>query len=269
MPIAVGDDGLVGVAVRGCARILDAKSMKRLDGLCRGWRIRSASYSSDVFGFLSFDEFVYLFKHGKFWKLMKVGGEHDGAIAILPDGFVACNWRCARYTFDGEKLWDVRVSGNVLYEPAVHAEHVYATNTHEGEILILRLEDGRIVGKVGYGTYAKSIVSCKDYLAAIEGGDIVWGSLRVYDISGPVHLKELWRVERLRDPYDLAFSPDCSIIAVADWRVHKLKFFDTEGRPRGEVEYERRPQYAAWGEDVLAVELDDRVLLYSFSSLPE
>ena len=249
MHLAVSEDGLLGIVMGFCAYILDTESMKIVDKVCGKYAMRNASYSHGVFAFMNWYGHVHLFKGGKYWKKVKTDWMYRKAVTVLPDGFVACDTYCAKFTFDGRKVWDreIEMAGHKI---AVHRGYVYVPNMWNKELIVLGLDDGDVVNKIKYGEAILTVTVCRDYLAV--GGD---EHLYLYDIADPANPVELWMKDGFYVVSDVAFSPDCNTMAVCDERNQRLVLFSLKGDFMGEVEYDSRPLSAAWGRDVLAVEV--------------
>ena len=249
--LAFSEDGLLGVASGRCAYILDQNG-KLLNKVCGRYSMYDASYSNGIFGFVNADGNAYLFKGSRFWKKVYVGGYYDLAITVLPDGFIACDKRCAYFDFNGNKRWDVDVEW-VDNGPAVHKGYVYVADHLGYKLLILSLEDGSRVNEIYYGEWewASDTAVCGNYLAV--GTET---HLYLYDISDPANPRELWKVEGFDVARNVAFSPDCKYIAVSDTEHQKLKIFNLEGNLVFEKEYETEVREVAWWRDRIAVGLE-------------
>jgi outer membrane protein assembly factor BamB len=248
--LAFGEDGLLGVASRGwCAYILDQNG-KLLSKACGDRWMTGASFSSGIFGFVGQDYHAYLFKGSTFWKKVYVGEEHGIAITVLPDGFIACDEKCAYFDFDGNKRWDVKV-GRVDGNPAIHKGYVYVADLELYIGHIFRLSNGSKVGNIYCGDPAYGTAVCGNYLALSTYFD-----LYLYDISDPANPRELWNVGGFDWARSVAFSPDCKYIAVSDTEHQKLKIFNLEGNLVFEKEYETEVREVAWWRDRIAVGLE-------------
>ena len=248
--LAFSDDGKLGVASwDGCAYILDQNG-KLLNKVCTWHRMRDVSYSNGIFGFINDNEYVYLFKDTKFWKKMWTLHEHNKAIVVLPDGFIACGLRCAYFDFDGDERWDIDV--NVVNGLVVHEEYVYVADYlwGEGWHRVINAKTGKIIHITRYKEHTYGISACGNYLAVST-----WSHLYLYDISDPTNPKELWNVRGLYWARNVAFSPDCNHIAVSDIYHHKLKIFDLKGNLVLEKEYGTEVWGIAWWKERIAVGL--------------
>jgi len=257
--MAFSPNGNLGIASKDrCAYILDPNG-NLLGKECGGGIMAGAGYSNRVFGFVNTDDYVYLFyEDGTFWKKIEVGDSHDLAIALFDNGFVACDDYCAKYDFNGNKLWDTEVDG--VADVVVHKGYVYAANWWSNKLQILDLNTGRTINEISYDYYSDdycsdSVNACGNYLAVIAG------ELYVYDISDPTSPKLLWKSNGLdvHGKHTPAFSPDCKYIAVADnyWDDepdgnNMLKIFDINGN----LVYSKEMYgiwNVAWWKDRLAV----------------
>jgi hypothetical protein len=266
VPVVVGEDGTLGVGAQNCIFVLDSM-LRVLDKRCGEKAVVDASHSNGVFAFVSMDEHVHLFRSGKYWRSVKVGDELTNAVAVLPDGFIACYKKCARFTFDGEKLWEISV-GRVGNEVAVRGEHAYV-GLLDGrfpppvttELLILDLKSGRKLGRVEHEGNTYSVASCGDYLAV----GTLW-HLYLHDISDPARPRVLWKAEGFSGVASIAFSPGCAGLAVADHSNKKLKLFTAGGRLFGERKYRDVTWQVSWGAHMLAVETEAKIYIYRFTS---
>jgi len=261
MRLAVSEDGLLGFIVDNCAHILDTKNMKIAGKACGEDSMEGASYSHGIFAFVGWDNNVYLFKGGKYWKKVKVDRDYRRAVTVLPDGFIACYEYCAKFTFDGEKVWDKRIGG-IMFRTAVHRGYVYVPDMWKRALLVFRLRNGETVNEIKYGEFASTAVVCRNYLAVGE-----WNHVYLYDISDPKNPKELWRKDGFGAITDIAFSPDCNTVAVCDEYNQRLVLLSSSGYLVGKVECENEPLSVAWGRSVLAVELTNRLLIWKFEEV--
>jgi hypothetical protein len=245
--LAFSEDGKLGVASGRCAYIFD-QSGKLLNKVCGSRAMNNASYSNGIFGFTNDDGNAYLFKGSRFWKEVHVGWKCDNAITVLPDGFIACQYRCARFDFNGNKKWDVNV-GYVVNGPAVRKGLIYIADSW-GKLHIISKIDGSEANEISYRESAYNIAVCGDYLAV--GTEHY---LYLYDISEPANPEELWRVGGFNIASNVAFSPDCRYIAVSDVKNRRLKAFSVYGKLMYEKEYSAYVTAVAWWGDRIAVGL--------------
>jgi WD40 repeat protein len=265
--LAFSDNGLLGVASEypnSCIFILDQKG-EALSKICKNQRIFYISYSNDTFGFTMDGGYIYLLKGTRIWKEMHVGKEYSTAIAILPNGFIACgngltvDNRCAYFDFNENKKWDVDVGG-VGNGPAVHNGYVYVADYYLRKLLILKLDDGSLVNSISYGENVWDAAVCGNYLAVSTEHH-----LYLYDLSDPTSPKELWNVGGFSDARSIAFSPDCKYIAASDEWHHKFKIFDVKGDLALEKwigEYNEVESVAWWKNRIAIGTNNDEVYVY-------
>jgi len=115
----------------------------------------------------------------------------------------------------------------------------------------LIVKDGSVVNEIGYGEGALDTAVCGKYLAVSTDS-----YLYLYDLSDPENPRELWRVGGVNLVFQVAFSPDCKYIAVADLLNHKLKIFDIKGNLVLEKDFGKEVWSVAWWKDRIAVGLD-------------
>ena len=245
--LAFSDSGLLGVASwNSCVYIFDqdGKLLNKECGL--GW-MTDASCSGEVFGFTNASGYAYLFKGSAFWKEVKVGNYYSSAIAVLSDGFIVCGWRCALFDFSGNRKWDATVK-YVVNSPAVSEEYAYVADGYA--LRILKLSDGSEVREISSEEYAWNTAVCRNYLAVGTSSH-----LYLYDISDPESPAELWKAGGFVTVWDIAFSPDCRYVAVADANNQELRIFGINGRLILEKKYGAPVTAVAWWEDKIAVGL--------------
>ena len=254
--LAFSDDGKLGVASQdGCAYLL-SQDGGLLNKACGDSDMLDASYSNGVFGFVNYDGYAYLFRGLAYWRKVHVGDDHNSAITVLPDGFIACKWGCAYFDFSGHKEWDVDV-GYVVNGPAVRKGLIYIADSW-GKLHIISKIDGSEANEISYGEPPYDIAVCGNYLAVGAGRH-----LYLYNVRDPVYPRELWRVRGFDYAWNVAFSPDCEYIAVSDAYHRKLKIVDLEGNLVLERKYGTQVWGVAWWGDRIAVGLmNGKVRIY-------
>ncbi|ALU11493.1 hypothetical protein EYM_01615 [Ignicoccus islandicus DSM 13165] len=258
--------GNLGIASwDNCAYVVDLNG-HQLGKTCGTWDMDGAGYFNGLFGFVNLDNYVYLINNnGTFWKKIYVGDYHHTAIALLNNGFVACDSYCARFNLNGEKLWDTYV-GAYVEDVAIRKGYIYAANSGSQKLQVIDLNTGKVVSEIKYERRPGSVSVCNDYLAVIAG------ELYFYDISDPRNPKLIWKSTGLNvddNEHSPAFSPNCKYVAVADnyWFItsignSELKIFDVNG----DLIYSKYLPgitSVAWWNDVIAVGyLSGKVELY-------
>jgi len=240
--LVFSDNGNLGVSsINGCALVLDPKG-KFLEGICRrGW-MNDASFCCGKFGFINYDDHVYITdENGNLIKKVYVG-RYDKAITMTEDGFMACRYRCAFFDFDGNKLCDFGV-GWVRSGPSYYKGYWYVADGNKKKLLIVK--NGKVINEIGYGERAYDTAVCGRYLAVSTHYH-----LYLYDLCDRENPNQLWEARGLWEASKIAFSPDCKHIAVANIKNHKLKIYDIEGNLVLDKEYN---QHRSWHNEVWAV----------------
>jgi len=251
--IAFSDNGNLGVASAGnCAFIFDPNG-NLLNKVCGNSGMADASYSNGRFGFINWDDYAYITdENGNLIKKVYVGDYYDEAITMTSNGFVACYSECAFFDFDGNKIWDVDV-GEVENGPSYHKGYWYVADWAWNKILVIK--DGSIVKEISYGEYTWDTAVCDNYLAVSTRYH-----LYLHDLSDPRNPREIWNRGGFDSAFQVAFSPNCKYIAVADRYNHKLKIYDINGNLVLEKGYDDEVWSVAWWMDRVAVGLADGTL---------
>jgi len=250
--LAFSDDGNLGAASwDGCAYVFD-QSGTLLNKVCGGDWMDDASYCCGRFGFVNLDDYAYITdESGNLIEKVYVGDDYDWAITMLPDGFIAGDTRLAYFDLNGNKGWDVDV-GYVDNGPSVYGDYVYVADDNWNKLLILKLSDGSEVNEISYDEYAWDAAVCGNYLAVVTAYH-----LYLYSLDDPANPMELWGVGGITGGWQVAFSPDCEYVAVADWNGWRLYIYDLNGNKVLEKGYGSEVTAIAWWQDRLAVGLDD------------
>ena len=259
--LAFSESGNLGVASEGgCAYVFNSKG-SLLSKICGNGIMYNDSYLNGRFGFINNDEHAYITdERGKLIKKVHVGGDYDWAITMTSNGFVACAGRCAFFDFDGNKKWDVDV-GIVYNGPAHYKGYWYVADRDWKKLLIIK--DGTIVNSIDYGEKAYDTAVCGKYLAVTTSEH-----LYLYDLGDLANPKEIWKVGGIDEGWQVAFSPDCRYIAVADMDGHKLKVYYINGNLVLEKYYRDQKEddvtAVTWWKNRIAVGLGDgNVYIYS------
>ena len=248
--LAFNDSGNLGVASADhCAYTLDPNG-NLLNKVCRNDFMYDVSYSDGRFGLINFDDHTYITdENGNLIKKIHVGDDYDSAITLVLNGFVACAERCAFFDFNGNKLWDVDV-GIVENGPSYYQGYWYVADYNWDKLLIIK--DGSIVKEISYGEGVYDTTICGKYLAVST-----CCSLYLYDLSDPKNPKEIWKAKGFDWVRQVAFSPDCKYIAVADTYNNKLKIYDINGNLVLGKSFNAVVVSVAWWRNRLAVGLED------------
>ena len=263
--LAFSDTGNLGVATdKICAYVFDPNGTL-LNKVCSTLYMRDVSYCCGKFGFINYDEHAYIMdENGNLIKKIKVGYDYDEVIVMRPNGFLACDHRCAFFDFNGKKKWDVNIESAVK-GPSYYKGYWYVADRVWNRLFIIK--DGTIVNRISYRGSAEGTAVCGNYLAVVT-----WYNLYLYDLNDPANPKEIWKVGGIDEGWQVAFSPDCRYIAVADRYGHKLKIYNINGNLVLEKGYGDQDAdwvtAVAWWNDRIAVGLfDGRVYVYSVRKL--
>ncbi len=250
--LTFSDDGILGVASWDRCVYFFNQDGSVIRELCVGSAINDISYCCGKFGFVTMTGYAYITdNYGNLLKEFNVGYYYE-AITLLPDGFIVCASWCALFDFYGNKEWVTPV-GYVLNGPAVVNGYVYAPGAY---LFIIRLSDGERVKSIDVGDTFIDTAVCGNKLAALASHH-----LYLYDLSDPLNPVEIWSTDEIVYGSQVAFSPGCNYIAVADDGGHELKVFNSSGTLVFEKKYDiygdldDRVLSVAWWGDKLAVGL--------------
>jgi len=258
------DKGNLGIVSDKCGYVFD-RNGSLLNRVCGNNNMNDVSYCCGKFGFVNWDGYVYITdENGKLIKKVHVGEDYDKAITMTKDGFVACEWGCAFFDFNGNKLW-VSDVGNVGSSPSYYKGYWYVTgkwsddnNNWQDKLLIMK--DGNVVNDISYYEWAHDTAVCGKYLAVSTETH-----LYLYDLSDPKNPKEIWKVGGFDWARQVAFSPDCEYIAATDARNHKLKIYNVKGDLIFEKEYYDNVISVAWKNGRMAVDVGTDLIIYFIS----
>lgn len=226
-----GNMGLVGER-DNCGFVLtqDGKIIKEICNEDRFDFVNSVSYCCGKFGFIDRNGNVYIMdENGSLIKKIWIWYHYNNAVAMRPDGFMACGSECAFFDFDGNKKWEVDVGSSS--KPAYYKGYWYIPS---GSLIIVK--NGRIVNKISYGcnncnneeeidSGPAEVAICGKFLAVST-----WYYVHVYDLTNPENPKEIWKDgafdENNEIPYRVAFSPDCKYLASIAGDGHWLNVYD-------------------------------------------
>ncbi len=262
--LTFSDNGNLGVASWvGCYYVFDLEG-KLLGKGCGSGSMDYVSFSNGLFGFVCGDDYAYIaYENGTLLKAIRLEPEYVYTLTMLPDGFIACGFRCAYFDFDGNKVWDVDVSW-VHNAPRVYANYVYVADHDQDALLLLSLENGTILKKWDFEESPYGVDICNNYLALATASH-----LYLYKIQSPTKLVELWSVGGLRQGWQVSFSPDCKYVAVTDkgevidGSGGKLRIYSVSGTEVFEKSYGTEVYSVAWFNDRIAVGLgNDTVIVY-------
>jgi len=253
--LAFSDSRNLGVVLNKCAYVFNQNG-NLLNKVCGNNIMKDVSYCCGKFGFVNWDDYAYITdENGKLIKKVHVGKDYDNAITMIKDGFVACEWGCAFFDFNGNKKWDLGVGG-VSSGPSYYKGYWYVADWYWKELLIVK--DGNVINKINNDKSAESTAVCGKHLAVSTETH-----LYLYDISNPTNPKELWNVGGFNGAYQVTFSSNCKYIAVADKYNKKLKFFNIEGDLIFEKKYGSKVLSVAWKDDRIAVGTETDLFVYS------
>ena len=257
--LAHSDSGNLAITSDECAYIFNPHG-KLLNKVCGKFSMDDASYSNGRFGFINRDSYAYITdENGKLIKRIRTGDYYNRAITMTPDGFMVCGRKCAFFDFSGNKIWSVELDFSPYGRPAFHNGYWYVPGSLY-ELFIVK--DGSIIKKIPLKGDVLSVATCGDYLAVSTMFYIY-----LYRLDDPENPEEIWKInkvgeEKLTNNKQVAFSPDCKYIAVANTNERKLLLF----KINGELALSRwygpigRVTLVDWRRDILAVGIDPRLV---------
>ena len=265
--VAFSENGNLGVASHdSCGYVFDSNG-NLLNKICGSYDMDDVSYCCDKFGFINNDDYVYIVNNkGDLINRIYVGDSYDDAITMVSNGFVACgniwgytnnqrNNRCAYFSFDGNKIWDLEV-GSVDNGPVYYDGYWYVMDWIRGDLIIVR--DGDVINKIHYGEDALDVSVCGKYMAAITASH-----LYLYYLNDPENPEKVWKIDGFTLGWQVTFSPDCNYIAATDWHGNKFRIYSIKGDLILERRYRVGVSVVAWWQDRIAVGLaDGRVIVY-------
>ncbi|UXD21349.1 hypothetical protein IPA_03250 [Ignicoccus pacificus DSM 13166] len=260
--VAIADNGNVGVAnYDNCAYVL-SKTGSVLGKYCGGDDVDDASYCCGKFGFADIDDYDYFLDvTGNYLKAIHVGDDYDFAITMLPNGFIACDDYCGYFTYSGSQIWSTELDGEARNGPAVYKSYVYVPDYGEDEVEILSLSDGSVLNKMSFSSAVHDVGVCGKYLAVVTSN-----KLYLYKLTDPTDPTYLWSVGNIyiNDEYsqNLAFSPDCRYVAVADTGNRALKIYDIQGNLVLKRSFPDPVRGVDWRKDWIAVSSGYYVYLF-------
>jgi len=256
MNLAFSDNLNLGATSHdSCAYVFD-KSGNLLNKICGNNDMEDASYCCGKFGFVNWDEYVYITdENGNLIKNLYVGGDYNWSITMTENGFVVCRGRCALFDLNGNKIWDLDV-GHVDNGPSYYKGYWYVADYWRDKLLIVK--DGEVVKEISYGEEAYDTAVCDKYLTVST-----YSYLYLYDLNDPVNPSQLWSVGGFNEANQVTFSPDCKYIVVTDGNNQKLKIFNIEGDLIDEKKYWDDVVSVDWKNNRIAVGVGADLLICS------
>ena len=246
--LAFSENGNLGAALwNNCAYVFGPDG-NLLNKICQYGGMSGVSYCCGMFGFIGWDGHAYITdENGNLIAKVFVGDCYDHKITMTEDGFVACRKGCAFFDFDGNKHWDLE-TGEVYNAPSYYNGYWYVASDSWKRLLISKY--GKVINEISYGSSAYDTAVCGKYLAVTTNF-----YLHLYDLSDPANPRKLWRVGELDWVRQVAFSPDCKYIVVADSNKWKLEIFDIEGNLILDKSFGDYVWSVTWRADRIAVGL--------------
>ena len=251
--LALSEEGEVGAVSNYCAYVFDPYG-SLLNKVCANDWVPDISYCCGKFAFISWDNYAYVLdKSGNLLDKFHAGYDYFSSITVYQDGYMVCDGECTLFDLNGEELWKADI-GSTTNNPSYYQGYWYVADWLRDELIIIG--NGTILKEMRYIDYESPTDTevCGKYLAVGAS----W-HLYLYDLSDPLNPNELWNVRV--DGEQVAFSPDCKYIAVADRSNRSLKIFDINGNLVLNKEYNHYGNYSdevvavSWEGDRLAVGL--------------
>ena len=252
------DSGKLGIAASdGHAYILDAHGIPVFKGHAY-LPMEDVSHCCGKFGFINQDGKVFMIdEDGYLLNKISVGVDYTKGITMTPDGFAVCGSGCAFFDHDGDKRWEIHTNLPLVQRgPSYYQDYWYIAEWIE----LVILKDGKIVNVMENSGCSNAYIDtavCGKHLAVLT-----YRHLYLYDLSDPANPREIWKTGDFDYARQVAFSPDCKYIAVADKNNMKLKVYDINGNSVLEKGYGSRVWSVAWWRDLIAVGVDRLLHLY-------
>lgn len=252
--LAFADNGNLAVApsVTNCAYVFSPNGTI-LNKVCGGWEMYDVSYCCGVYAFVNWDQYVYVtYKNGTVIEKFLIGSDYNRAVSLVWDGFVACNDKCGFFSFKSNMTWSVDVKA-VDNGPAYYEGFWYVPNWLNWTLTIISNSTGYVPNSLFLGESVWDAKVCNDYLAVSTRTRLFLFSLK----NNVTHPRELWRVRGFNNAYQIAFSPDCKYIAVADKDNKELKIYDINGTLVFSKAFGSNVNAVDWWMDRIAVGLNN------------
>ncbi len=211
--------------------------------LLKGDYVSTSSYSN-VFAFVRADGKVTLYDVLHKVKVnLKLPNYVAKASKVTRKGLLLCWKSCAFYNFQGKKMWNFDVKEVIgkpagegpFYVPDALANQIYA-------ILNGKLLTNKTV------SFPLSVASCDDLIAVGT-----WSKVYLFD-NNLDELNVLYGFKRVKD---LAFSPDCKYLAIADSLNNRLVIVDMRGSLVKELKFAVPVNGMDWNGNIMVIGLDD------------
>ncbi len=253
--VAFSSGGYLGVAgIDGCAYVFDFNGNLK-QRLCVREGFSDVSSFGNEFAFSNYDGYVYVIDptKGLVAKYL-VGLKENDAVTLLSDGFIACKWDCTYYKVS-EVRWRIDLHW-IDNGPKIYLKKVYIPEKDLDEVLIASLDTGEVLKRVRFDSPVWSVELCGSELAVVTSEKVY-----LFELKSPTDLEEKSSVPA-SSPFRVAFSPDCSYLAVADKSGYLRIYSLNDGLEL--VAAKRLPgagQSVAWWNSYLAVTTTNGTLI--------
>jgi hypothetical protein len=215
-------------------------------------RFYSVSYCCGYFVFSDGSKMYVVSEDGTLLNKFKVGDQLP-FVRLLGSYVVGCGPCCCEaYDLRGNYVDGVYLNSPCVSEPSIIALYNLIIVPEKKYVEAFRVPSMRDVWDVSEGSQA--VATCSNKLLLADGNVL---KFYVVKESGPV---EVWERTLKSDADALAFSPDCSWIAVA--HGSQLSFFSLNGIPMNSVKMNGAITSLEWRGKFLVVGFENGVALF-------
>ena len=257
--------GLAAVSDKDdCATVFDSSGAV-LGRVCSVGKVLYTSYCCGWYGFIDSEGYaLFIDDRGKPVRSVRVGTEYSRAIAMAADGFVVCSSSCAMFDYSGRLEW-MEFALSVPNSPAQRGSYWYIPSNYiSPEVKVVR--GGTTLNYIEYEYDEVIDVDVCGYYLAVSAES----SIALYDLSDPQDPELIWG-QGLEQGGQLAFSPDCRHVAVADTGAAELNVYRVHGELSKQLLLTKPVSAVDWRGERLAIGSKDgllRVLSFRTTGLP-
>jgi len=267
--IALSDDGHLA-AIDGKYIVFFDRTGRRINTV-RGYLLEdNISYCCGRYGTINScgEVFIYDTSGNLIKTLTTVYGFH-GMMSLAPDGFLVCGtFSCRMFSYDGKMSWEVQ-EVYTPNEPAHCCGYWYIPNSrYKSTVMVVRRGDvlNEITDPI---SSIVDLAACGYYLAVATSV-----TLYLYDLSDPLEPELIWW-RKFGTIRQVAFSPDCTYLAVADEAAGSIKVVGVSGHKQAELLlvrpkmwYDRTVVSVDWRGGIIAAGTEDGKIYALSGSFP-